>query len=149
VEDDPMTYALIIDDVVRETAALLIAKASASPIPFTTMAQRHEAWRQGRNDLGELNRALTVEIPIDYVVTLTHEEHRPGVLCRHVSVGLKNGRQKHGPHPAAMREIMALLGFVNDMSEAAVWLEYLNDGSFAVNALEPLTGDMRALDGAL
>lgn len=138
-----MRRALILG--LREQALLrdLTARAAASPTDLATMKALVAATARGE-DVGRLNRATTVEIPDGFTVTLTHEEHKPGVLCRHVSIGVRAQAGK-GPSPEAVGMILAALGFVQPLGRAPVWQEWLADGTFAVNVLEPLSGDISEL----
>lgn len=139
-------HPLLIGPAQREVLDELAARAAASPTPYATMKALAQAQARGRRHLGDLNRALTVELPVGYTVTLTHEEHRPGVMCRHVSVGLKT-RPGRGPTPEAVNMVLAALGFVLPVGRAPTWTEALDDETFAVNVLEPLSGNVNDLSG--
>ena len=145
-----MRGLLLIGPAQQRALADLTARAAASPTPYATMkalAEKHaQADVKGRWTLAKMNRGLTVELPVGYTVTLTHEEHQPGVMCRHVSVGLR-ARQGRGPTPEAVNLLLAALGFTArcGVVECIVWLETLEDSTFAVNVVEPLSGDLEEL----
>lgn len=136
-------FPLLIGPVERATLAELTARAATSPTDYATMKRMVQASAAGR-PTGSLNRALTVELPTAYTVTLTHEEHAPGVLCRHASIGLRT-RRGRGPTPEAAQMILDALGFRNKIGRMASWLETLGDGTICPNFLEPLDGDMAKL----
>lgn len=66
-------FPLIIGPTERALLADLTARAAASPTDYATMKKMAEAHQAGGVDgrLRELNRALTVDIPQGYTVTLT------------------------------------------------------------------------------
>lgn len=135
-------FALIVGPKERATLADLVARAAASPTDYATMKRIADAHTAGIKGLGDLNRATTVEIPNGYTVTLTHEEQKPGVMCRHVSIGLRTSPGR-GPSPEAVRELLPLVGFVNTIGGCAAWLETLDDGTSAINLVEPISGVMK------
>lgn len=141
-----MRGLLLIGPDEQRALADLTERAAASPTPYATMKALAEATARGQQNLGDLNRGLTVELPVDYTVTLTCEEHQPGVMCRHVSVGLRT-LQGRGPTPEAVNMVLAALGFTArcGVVECLVWTEPLADGTFAVNVVEPLSGDLADL----
>jgi hypothetical protein len=137
-------FPLVIGERERAALADLVARAAASPTDHATQKRLAEAHARGQGGLGALNRALTVELPVGYTVTMTHEEHRPGVMCRHASIGLRTAPGR-GPTPEAVAMILEALGFVNRLGAAATWLETLDDGTICPNVLEPLDGEMARL----
>ncbi len=137
-------FPLIVGPTERAALAELVAKASASPTDYATMKSMAEAPPSAAARLRAMNRAVTVEIPQGYTVTLTHEEHKPGVMCRHISIGLRT-KPGRGPSPEAVGELLPLVGFVNRLGACAVWLETLDDGTSAINLVEPLSGNMAEL----
>jgi hypothetical protein len=139
-------FPLIIGPTERALLDDLTARAAASPVDYATMKRIADAAARPESAPGlrAMNRVLTVDIPQGYTVTLTHEEHRPGVLCRHVSIGLRT-RPGRGPTPEAAQMIMDVLGFRNKIGALAMWLETLTDGTTCPNFLEPLDGDMTRL----
>lgn len=136
--------ALILGLAERAQLADLTARAAASPTPYAMMRSLAQASPAHAEEIRELNRALTVEVPDGFTVTLTHEEHKPDVLCRHVSIGVRTTPGR-GPAPGAVEMLMDALGFVNRLGRLPTWTETLADGTFAVNLVEPLDGDLRKL----
>jgi len=135
--------ALLIGPTERAALDELSARAAASSTDYATMERMAAASAAGRST-GELNRALTVDLPFGYTVTFTHEEHKPGVMCRHASIGLRT-RPDRGPTPEAAQMILDVLGFRNKIGAMASWLETLKDGTICPNFVEPLDGDMTRL----
>jgi hypothetical protein len=143
----PAPIPLIIGPAEQAKLDELTARAAASPIDYATMQAIAQADKDPKNAprLRAQNRALSVEIPTAFTVTLTHEEHKPGVMCRHLSVGVRTTPGR-GPSPAAVMMIMQALGFVNRLGRLPVYLETLDDGTAAINLVEPLDGDCRKLE---
>ena len=137
-----MTRALLIGPAEEKLIAALIEKASRHVVSFEAMALRATGKVKG---IAEANSAWTIEIPAGYRATFTHEEHKPGVVCRHLSVSVDEAGM--GPHPAAFSAIMRAFGFKNQLGALPSWLEDIGAaGAFAVNVVEPLDGDMSRLE---
>ena len=132
--------ALVIGPEQEALIAALRSKARANVVPFEAMKLR--AAGNVRN-IAEINSDYTMGIPFGFSVTLTHEEHRPGIVCRHLSVSVD--RAGKGPHPLAVQEIMSKFGFANPLGELVCWDEPLDQDRFAINVVEPLDGDMSRL----
>lgn len=123
----------------------LVARAAASPTDYWTLLALVAATEQGHGaKVAEMNKALTVEIPVGFTVTLTYEEQRPGVMCRHASIGVRTTPGR-APSPEAVTMIMTELGFVNSLGRLPTYMEYPPDGTGVINLIEPLDGDMRRL----
>lgn len=143
-----MTYPLMIDNQARAIIFAARQTAEHNVLAYAEMERRAKAADQGET-VGLLNADFTVQIPVSYTATYTHEEHVPGVLFRHLSVAIMGGQPERGPHPAVMREIMAEFKFQNDLENVEGWLETLSDGRLAINVLEPLDGDWSAVRTAM
>lgn len=81
-----------------------------------------------------------------YLVTFTMEEQRPGVICRHLSVSVRNGL----PNPKVLHVLASEFGFVNELGGLIVWQEsYKGSDVVAINLLEPFDGDFTRLGDPL
>lgn len=137
------TRALMIGAKEREAIADLIAKAALRVTPFDQM-ERAAAFRSRTGDgFNAMNEAATIDIPLGFAVTYTHEE-QPGATCRHMSVSV-DGKAGTGPNPHAVAAIMEAFGFKNQFGAAAMWTDTLRDGRLVINILEPLDGNMESL----
>lgn len=140
---------LLINSELLTALVELDIRASASVIDYDTMLLTMRAMSEhSREEIAAKNKALTIAVPIGYTVTLTYEEqpsakygHR---ICRHASIGLRT-KPGHGPNPEAVLVILKGLGFKTTMNLLPKWLEPLEDGTFAVNAIEPVSGDLSEL----
>jgi hypothetical protein len=118
-------------------------------VGIQTMRRLAAAQREGRvtRELRGLNNDKTIHIPFDYQVTYTHEEHKAGVVCRHLSVSVKDAGK--GPSQVAVEAFMQEFGFRNRFSPLVelglAWVEPLDDARAAVNVVEPLDGDLTRL----
>jgi hypothetical protein len=154
---------LIIGRKERFQIKQLIGRAEGRPVPYDRML----AYATGTRPLPvNFNADYTIPIPRFYKVTYTHEEHAPGVVCRHMSISCAN--RDRVPNQYAVAWLMELFGFVNKMfwpdrgvqfklltnDEAdakagrivKVWIEDLKSGGKAINVLEPLDGDWARLE---
>jgi hypothetical protein len=137
--------ALVIGPDQKRAIADLVERAGREPVPFEVMKRLAAAHAEGRDtrELRNRNAGLTIDIPFGYAATLTIEEHKPGVLCRHLSVSsARPGRTPNGP---AMDMLMEEFGFVNRLGSVPAFLEDLGQGRCAVNVIEPLDGDVDKL----
>lgn len=137
-------FPLLIGDLEQAAIAELLRRAAASPTDYATMQRLAAAPADDAEAIRAMNRALTIDVPVGYSVTLTHEEHKPNVMCRHASIALKT-RPGRGPSEWAVRELLTLLGFHNTIGKMPMYLETLQDGTVAPNFIEPLDGDVAKL----
>jgi hypothetical protein len=138
-----MARALVIGPEQEQAIAALKEKAAARVMSFETTQRLARALKEGRVT-GNLNQDMTIAIPMGFRATYTHEEQRPGLVCRHLSVSVQASRK--GPHLAAMQAIMDAFGFRNRLGAIPAWTEDLGRGDFAVNVVEPLDGDLTKLE---
>lgn len=122
----------------------LIDRASQQVVPHDIMKKMAE----GQIPVDRMrNLPLTIAIPVGYDATYTHEEHKPGVVCRHLSVSVE--RRHRVPNLDAMQVVMNEFGFINKIDfllrVGAVWTEIAGTRT-AVNVVEPLSGDLRNLN---
>lgn len=127
----------------RSAIAELIAKAALRPTPLENMKRAAEHKRTTGDAFNAMNEAATIDIPLGYAVTYTHEE-QPGAVCRHMSVSTA-GAPGTGPNPLAVGMLMQEFGFKNDLSGAFSYLDTLRDGRLVINVIEPLDGNMEQL----
>jgi hypothetical protein len=137
-----VTWALVIGASERQAIAELTAKAAAEVVSHAAIMRLDAAAAEGRvtRELRDMNRSKAIHLSHGFQVVLTHEEHRPGVVCRHLSVSTKP--KGSTPHPEAVAAIMAAFGFKNDLTACPLWREPCDDARTAINVLEPLDGDL-------
>lgn len=130
------------------TIAAIKARAAADPEPYAVVLAVAKAARQGQSValLRQRNRDKSAVVG-GLNVTFSHEEQRPGLVCRHLSVSLGEAMPPPGllPHPAAVAALMHEFGFLCDLGQLSLWRENLGDERIAINVLEPLDGDMAHL----
>lgn len=129
----------------RERAAIseLIEKAERNVTPMEALERAAKFKAQRGGAFNAMNEANTIDLPIGFAVTYTHEQ-QPGAVCRHLSVSV-DGRPGMGPNPHAVEQIMAEFGFKNTLREVFAHVETLRDGRLVINAIEPLDGNMEHL----
>ena len=135
--------ALMIGARERSAISELIEKAERRVTPLADMARAAEQKKRTGNAFNAMNEASTIDLPIGYAVTYTHEE-QPGAMCRHMSVSV-DGAPGTGPNPHAVESIMAEFGFKNPLQQAFTYLDTLRDGRLVINVIEPLDGNMESL----
>lgn len=137
-------HALIIGPDEKALIAALIEKAGKQPMDYETVKKLAEA-RERMGGENPINDDSTIELPVGYRVTYTHEMQRRDVECRHISVSLLGARAGRGPHPAAVETIMNEFKFKGFIGTCAMWTTLLPSGRLAIEALEPVDGDMSRL----
>jgi hypothetical protein len=136
---------LILGPEERTAIADLIAQARAHRISYEGMRATAEAYHAGHRQPRRQNFVQTIPLPVGFTVTYTEEYHRPEVPCRHLSVSVDDSNK--APNPVAVSELMRAFGFHHGLGRCPAWFERLADGGIAINALEPLDGDLAALAG--
>lgn len=137
-----MAQALILGSDLINALKALDARAAMKPTDYervVLLARGHITPSTAR----ELNREMTIQVPVGYAVTLTYEQQRPhGGLCRHASLSHPNGI-----NPAAAQVLLTGLGFTHTIGEIPMWVEKGPElpGGFAANFLEPVSGDLSEL----
>ncbi len=106
--------------------------------------------RDGRvtDALRNRNRHLELEIPVGFRCCYSHEEVRPGIVCRLMTVS----RHRPGslPSPEAVLALMGLFGFIaKDLACVTVELERFSPGHDAVGVAEPVDGNWAAFRAAM
>lgn len=127
----------------REAIAGLVEKAALRPTPLKNMQRAAEHRRKTGDAFNAMNEAATIDIPLGYAVTYTHEE-QPNAVCRHISVSV-DGKPGTGPSPHAVEMLMEEFGFRNRLDSAFTYLDTLRDGRLVINVIEPLDGRMESL----
>jgi len=127
----------------REAIAELVAKAAARPTPLENLVRAASHKKKTGDAFNAMNEAATIDIPLGYAVTYTHEE-QPGAVCRHMSVSAAS-KPGTGPNPAAVEMLMEEFGFKNRLATAYAYLDTLRDGRLVINVVEPLDGNMESL----
>lgn len=138
-----MQRALMIGARERASISELIEKAehSVTPLEAVKRASEHKA-RTGAA-FNAMNEASTIDLPLGYAVTYTHEQ-QPGAVCRHMSISV-DGKPGTGPSPHAVQAIMTEFGFKNELPAAYSYIDTLHDGRLVINVIEPLDGNMESL----
>jgi hypothetical protein len=115
----------------------LIALAQAEPITLAEL----EDWSKGfdpenprsRDGKRTLPLKFTIDLPVGFTVTYTHEQQPPG-LARHLSVSVEGGKL---PNIVAVDMILKEFGFRQTVATAdRVWPENYGAGLTAINVLE-------------
>lgn len=134
-----MTAMLLGPDEEKLIAALIV-KASGEVMPFTIVQKI--AGQTRTPELAKMNNDKTIAMPVGFRVTYTHEEQRPGLACRHLSVS-----NERGVPPPAIMLLMERFGFKNTLADCGTYIERIGAGEFeyAINVIEPLDGDMTPL----
>lgn len=138
-----MQRALMIGARERSEISDLIVKAEKRVTPLADMQRASEYKRKTGDAFNAMNEASTIDLPLGYAVTYTHEE-QPGGVCRHISISV-DGKPGTGPNHHAVASIMTEFGFKNAMQDAFTYLDTLRDGRLVVNVIEPIDGNMESL----
>ena len=140
----PQDLTLEITYEVDQRAGEIIDWAFANPVPFATVKVEFEkAKLNGMVGVAPPEASLT--IPRGFEVAYWHEETSGGVPIRRLSVTCP---AKAVPQ-AAVGVIMKLFGFVNPLVNCKVWMHQISKKHYAVNVLEPVTGDWESLKGPI
>ena len=134
---------LLMDKAVRNQIQELVVKATATPI------DPDESQHRAKQNLAEYKQWLweyTIDIPMDFRVTFTHEKQPIG-LCRHIAISVSDKL----PNPYIVIEIckefgMGDLQFLvnqkeNNSAIMKIWLEKFDNGMSTVNILQLVTPD--------
>lgn len=140
-----MIRALIINNEIRARIAEIVQCAQANADNFEVLNALAKAVREGRytSELRARYDDRTMDIPQGFTVTFTHEEQRPGVICRHISISVDVPNLTANVEQAAA--IVRAFGFINHPLQAPHWVEDIHDGFLAINVVEPLNGDIHVL----
>jgi hypothetical protein len=85
----------------------------------------------------DMMATLTLELPVDYRVTYTHEQQPHAGLCHHISISVN--RPKKMPHPEAVGMILSEFGMRPlDDTPNGVWIEDINPLTKAINVVQPV-----------
>jgi hypothetical protein len=126
--------ALIIGETQRALIAELRALAAANPFDARTIKATADKDIAAYRDM---MRTLTVELPVGYAVTYSHEiqpKAPPPGLCHHISVSVD--RPHLMPSPEAVEMILAEFGMQPLKTSSGVWIEDVRPGEKAVNVLQ-------------
>lgn len=126
--------ALIIGETQRKQIAELRAIATANPMnaqASLNVANRDmEAYR-------DMMSTLTLELPIGYVVTYTHEiqpNAPPPGLCHHISISVTRPRKM--PGTAAVEMILEEFGMRRMEGSDGLWIEDIDPVTKAINIVQ-------------
>lgn len=126
--------ALVIGETQRKQIADLVAVATANPLD----ARRVKA--AADRDLvayRDMMATLTLELPIGFLVTYTHEQQPQAGLCHHISISVR--RPKKMPSPEAVQVILMEFGMrpLEDR-QGGFWIEDIDPVTSAVNVVQPV-----------
>lgn len=124
--------ALVIGETQRRLIAELKAVATANP-----QDARHAKAAAGR-DLAayrDMMSALTLELPVGFFVTYTHEQQPQAGLCHHISIS----RPKKLPSQEAVGMILSEFGMrpLED-TPGGLWIEDIDPLTRAINVVQPV-----------
>jgi hypothetical protein len=126
---------LVIGEAQRRLIAELKAFAAANPqdaISAKTVADRDMAAYR------DMMSTLTLELPVGFVVTYTHEMQPKAGLCHHISISVR--RPKKVPHPEAVQMILNEFGMRPlDDAPGGVWVEEIDPVTKAINVVQPVS----------
>lgn len=125
--------ALIIGATQRKQIAELRVLAAANvqdPTQVINTARRDiKAYRDMMN-------ALTVEIPLGYFVTYTHELQPHHGLCHHISISVDRPRKM--PSVEAVEMLLEEFGMEPLKRSRGVWIEEVDPTTSAINILQTI-----------
>lgn len=123
---------LLIGEDERQRIAEVRAFAAANVMdPFgsiTAAARDMQAYR-------DMMAMLTIELPIGYHITYSHEQ-QPDGLCRHISVSV--ARAGRMPSTEAVEMILGAFGMTPIRTSVALWIEDIDADTKAINLVQPL-----------
>jgi len=122
---------LIIDDLVRRCLEGLAEHAEENPL---TMDDLLDTYNKQKKPIGDDDMHV-VELPFGYRVVYSIEEQPVGKV-RHLSMSVNEDKKL--PNMEAVKEIMKILGFRNDIQDCYVKLEDYAPNRQAINVLEKL-----------
>jgi hypothetical protein len=124
--------ALIIGAEQRSAIAALLALAEAN---VTDVADAQAAAERDIDAYRAWMRQYSIEVPMGYVVTYTHERQSFGVV-RHISVSVDDRTMM--PHPEAIEMILREFGMVPLKESIKLWVEEFDIGHRAINIVQHL-----------
>lgn len=131
--------ALTLGDEQKARIETLKAYAAQYPIPLIMVEGRAKAWRDSRQRPRDWLE-YRIEIPEDYLITYTIEEHPP-CRVRHLEVGIDaEGRL---PPKEACQLLLDLFGFKCAFDDLLRWLDS-KPGRYhrlSIHMVEPENGD--------
>jgi hypothetical protein len=128
--------ALLIGEPERQKIAELIAVAAAGVMsPQRALDAANEDLAGYRDMMG---RMLSIELPVGYYVTYSHER-QPSGLCHHISVSVD--RPGKMPSVEAVNMILEAFGMqpvLKAVPGKRVWIEDVEPGQKAINIVQPV-----------
>lgn len=117
----------------RLAIAELMLLAEANPIEALKAAEAAERDLAGYRDM---MGTLSIDIPVGYHVTFSHEIQPSGLHYKHISISIdRPGRM---PHPVAVDMILEAfeMRHIQDMREGNFWIEEETPTCKAINVLQ-------------
>jgi hypothetical protein len=125
---------LVIGAVQKQQIATLRALAAENVMDTEAMktaaAKDIAAYRQMMTD-------LSVELPVGFLVTYSHERCEPFGVMQHISITVD--APNRSPHPAAVNMILAEFGMQPFDQSLSVWIEHVSKTEKAINVVQRLS----------
>ncbi len=109
-------------------------RAAGDPATEEEMREAVRLLQSGTYRVPERNRRLTITLSTGHTVTLTHE-WQPMGMCRHVSLATCRA---NATRPELMIDVVVEALAIENLGDAAMWMETLANGDDAVNVVAPL-----------
>lgn len=135
---------LVIDSEVDARAQEIASWAKDNPVPFAQVKADFEK-AQITGQLYRPPQEGQMQVQTGFSVAYWHEVASSGAIVRRLVVACP---AKVPPAPA-VGILMRLFGFVNPMVNCKVWMNFIDKRRYAVNVLEPVTGDWESLKGMI
>lgn len=120
---------LIIDDTTREKIAEIVEFAENNPFSLDDILDCQNGQMPPAGDMEGFSATIEVGYRIAYSI-----ENQPAGKVRHLSVSVNE--DGHLPSPAAVEQIMMLIGFDGALSHCEKWLEDITPTRKAINVCE-------------
>jgi hypothetical protein len=117
-----------------DALADLRIRAAEDPATEEEMREAVRLLQAGTHVIPERNRRLTVTLSTGHTVTLTHE-WQPMGMCRHVSLA---ACRADAERPELVLDAVVEALAIDNLDDAATWMETLANGDDAVNVVAPI-----------
>jgi len=123
--------ALIIGETQRQQIAELKAVAAANP--QDPLSAQNAATRNIRA-YRDMMATLSMELPIGYVITYSHDRQPKAGLCHHISISVRRARKMPGTEAVAM--ILEAFGMRPLEKSDGLWIEDIDPVTKALNIVQ-------------
>jgi len=125
--------ALIIGEAQRQQIAELKAVAAANPQdPVSAAAAAARNMRAYR----DMMATLSVELPVGYDISYSHEKQPTAGLCHHISISVRRAKKMPGTEAVAM--ILEAFGMRPMEKSDGLWIEDINPVTKALNIVQTI-----------